>query len=221
MCLLKIAAGLFLAISCSSCASFLHDPKDASQVKNCDSIIFGKDEITFNNKPMDYRGRELFVKKMIIHHISPFVSLDAINRNPWLPGKYAYKVTDDDDGYFAFAAPAGKYYYVELDYIYILSEFPSFGLRSYMKIGGIMGHEVPHPFIMTFDVPTNSAVYIGTMKQDFHQLTTNWLTADKYHIMISVTNDFPAAKKWFLDSNKDNGKNIVEQIVDINNITNN
>ena len=218
--MLKFAVGLSLAILCSSCASFLHDPKDVSPVENDDSIIFGKDEVMLNDKPLDFKGRELFVKKLIINHVSPFVSEDEINRNPWLPGKYAYKVNDDQAGYFAFALPPGKYYYVELDYLYVLPDEPSIGIRTYMKLGGIVARDRRYPWLITFDVPSGSAVYIGNMEHDFHQMTTNWLTGNKYNIVYSITNDFSAAKKWYVDTYGQKGKNVVESIAEINNITN-
>lgn len=52
---------------------------------------------------------------------------------------------------------------------------------------------------MTFDVPTNQAVYIGTIRHEFHMIDNNWFYF-KGDYIIDFTNDFGPAQKWFLKS---------------------
>jgi len=69
-------------------------------------------------------------------------------------------------------------------------------IRTYMPIKGW----VRNPFLMTFDVPPGRAVYIGTIRHDFHVLRNNWLEFQTAYA-ISFTNDFDTAREWFLKSN--------------------
>jgi hypothetical protein len=159
--------------------------------------IFGKDVVICDGKPVEYQGTYALLKKAIVHHFSPYVSDEDINKNKFVAGKYAFRVTDDQGGYFECAVPPGKYYFVELDYFGVIPGSDTLGIRTYMPIHG----RVTNPYLMTFDVPPGWAVYIGTIRHEFEVLRNNWVEFQVSYT-ISFTNDFDAAREWFLKSNE-------------------
>lgn len=188
---------LILAVLPLSCATMLHPPDSSFTLSSTNSIIFGKDEVICDGQPVEYKGTIMLVEKSIVHHISPYVSDEAINKNRLVAGRYAFRVTDEEGGYFDYAVPPGKYYFVELDYIGVLPLFDqgAVGIRTYMPIHG----RVAHPYLLTFDVPPGRAVYIGTIRHEFEVLRDNWF-GFKAEYTISFTNEFDAAREWFLKS---------------------
>lgn len=67
---------------------------------------------------------------------------------------------------------------------------------------------------MTFDVPANRAVYIGTILNDFQPDLSNPFLF-KTGISVGVTNNFQEAKNWFLKSNPGLETNVVERDISI------
>jgi hypothetical protein len=64
-------------------------------------------------------------------------------------------------------------------------------------------------FLLTFDVPADRAVYIGTIWSDF-DVKWNNLFLFKAFVSIGVTNNFADAKNWFLKSNPQLETNVVD-----------
>jgi hypothetical protein len=188
---------LILAVLPLSCATMVHPPDSSFKPDSNNSIIFGKDEVICDGKPVDYQGRYALVKKSIVHHFSRYVSDEAINKSKWAPGQYAFRVTDDQGGYFVCAVPPGKYYFVEFDDIGVIPGSDVMQIRTYMPIHG----RVTHPYLLTFDVPPGRAVYIGTIRHKFDILRNNWAEFQAAYT-ISFTNDFDAAREWFLKSHE-------------------
>lgn len=201
----RIIILLITMMSMSCAATLLKSPNSSFNLDDNNSIIFGKAEVVFDGQSIDYKGTSYLVKKTIMHHISRYVSDEEINNNKWKAGEYAFSVTSDKDGYFAFAVPPGKYYFVEFDYIGVLPDVDYFGVRTYMSIKG----EVKKPYLMSFDVPPNRAVYIGTIRHEFHTIEKSWVHF-KAGYVIDVVENYEVAKKWFLESNR----NLVEYLID-------
>jgi TonB family protein len=187
---------LILAVLPLSCATMVQPPDSSFKPDSNNSIIFGKDEVICDGKPVDYQGRYALVKKSIVHFFSRYVSDETVNQNKFVAGQYAFRVTDEQGGYFVCTVPPGKYYFVELDYIGVIPGSDTMAVRTYMPINGW----VRNPYLMTFDVPPGRAVYIGTIRHDFHVLKNNW-AGFQANYTISFTNDFDAAREWFLKSN--------------------
>jgi hypothetical protein len=193
-----------------SCATVLKPLDEHSfDLDNTNSIIFGKAEFVLDGQILDYKGTSLLLENSIIHHISRYTSDEKISQNKWAPGEYSFGVTGDSKGYFAFALPPGKYYFVELIYRGIIPDVKGgLALRTYMPI---LGGVVKKPYLITFDVPPNSAVYIGTIIHEFK-------TAEKSSVPfkaayeINVVEDFENAKKWFLRSRGKVDGRIIENI---------
>jgi hypothetical protein len=193
--LLKWVA-LIMALLPLSCATRLKTPSNASTLDDIHSIVFGRAEVLMDGEPLDLKGGSFLRLKEMMIHISPYVSDEAINQNKFLPGKYCFKIKSDHDGCFAFVVPPGKYYFVEFDYLGLLPFAPTVGVRTYMPIEG----KVPNPYLMTFDVPPNHAVNLGTIRQEFRTLTDNLLYY-KFEYTIEYTNNYGPALKWFMESN--------------------
>ena len=162
--------------------------------------------------PIKYSGPLFSSSNAIFHHISRYVSDEAINKDQYEPGEYAFRVTDDQDGYFAFVVPPGKYYFVEFEYWNVLPGVHLIGLRTYMPLG-VSKKPFLEPYLLTFDVPTNQAVYIGTIRHEFQTIKNNWFYFEGYYT-ISFSNDFESAQKWFLKSNGQFETNIVQGTIE-------
>jgi hypothetical protein len=142
-------------------------------------------------------------------HISPYVSDTTLNRNLWKAGKYAFKVPVTNDGYFSCVIPPGNYYFVEFDFFNLFDAAPDLGFRTYTE----HWWQSTIPYLMTFDVPADHAVYIGTILYHFNTKWDNWFSM-KGSLFIDTTNDFADAKTWFLKSNHRFETNIVEGLVE-------
>lgn len=205
--LFRIIILLMTIMSMSCAATLLKSPDSSFTLDDRTSIIFGKAEVILDGQSIDYKGTSYLVKKTIMHHIGRYISDEEINKNKWKAGEYAFPVVNDKDGYFAFAVPPGKYYFVEFDYVGVLPDVDHFGVRTYMPIQG----EVKKPYLITFDAIPNRAVYIGTLRHEFHTIINNWfLFRAKY--LIDVVNDHDVAQKWFMESNRNLEMYIVEGV---------
>jgi hypothetical protein len=185
-----------------SCATSLKPAKSLPKLDDRNSIIFGKIEVWKNGKPMA-KPYETFLDPdpLILNHISRYVSDASLNRNKFVAGEYAFPVRIFKDGYFAWAIPPGEYYFVEFDYCGIFNAAPLEYLRTYMGNGT--------PFLMTFDVPADKAVYIGTIRHDIHAKWDN-LFFFKGTITINSVDNFEEAREWFLKLNQRFGTNVVD-----------
>jgi hypothetical protein len=201
---------MFIAILPLSCATKLHPPNGSFSMAGNNSVIFGKVEVTINDLPTGYNGDSLLDPKFILMHISRYISDETINKNPWKAGEYFFKVNYDQAGYFAVVVPPGKYYFVEFDYCGIIPGMPMIGARTYMPIKGV----VKNPYLMIFDVPPDHAVYIGTIKNEFHPTVSN-LFYHEVEYTVGYAEDYVAAQKWFLKSNPALNENIVEGVTEI------
>jgi hypothetical protein len=201
---------LIVALLSLSCATTLQPAKKLSKLDDKDSIIFGKVELWKNDKPMDKPFKTfLDTVPMIRIFVSKYVSDASLNRNRFVAGEYAFQIKIFKDGYFAFTIPPGSYYFVEFDYCDIFNAAPLLLDRTYTGRS--------HPFLMTFDVSTNQAVYIGTIRKNFHVKWDNWFFF-KSNLFTDCTNEFDQSKKWFLQSNQRFETNIVEGIVKTRNL---
>jgi hypothetical protein len=195
---------LIAALLPLSCVTQLPPPKGLSSLNDKSSIVFGKIEVRVDDELIDEPSRSIFHPRMQCL-ISPYISNDKLNRNRFRNGKYAFVTAINKNGYFSFVIPPGKYYFVELEYIWLFSVEPSLDVRTYMS---------KQPFCMTFDVPANRAVYIGTILNDFQPDLDNPLLF-KTGISVAVTNNFQESKNWFLKSNPELETNIVERDINI------
>lgn len=185
-----------------SCVTRLPPPKGVSSLNDKSSIVFGK---------IEARAGKLADPKPSIFHpvmqclVSPYISNDTLNKNRSTGGVYAFKIVMNENGYFSFVIPPGKYYFVELQYFWLFSGRNALSVRTYM---------LKKPFYMSFDVPANRAVYIGTILNDFKaERHTPFLF--QTGVSIGVTNNFQEAKNWFLKSNPGLETNIVEREIKI------
>ncbi len=195
-------------MSMSCAATTLKSPDSSFNLDGNNSIIFGKAEVILDGQLIDYRGTSYLVKKTIVQHISRYVSDELINKSKWKAGEYAFSVTRDKDGYFAFAVPPGKYYFVFFAYVGVLPDVDTMAVSTYMPFSK---GEVKKPYLITFDVLPNRAVYIGTIRHEFHTIAKSWVHF-KAEYLIDVANNNDAAKKWFLESNGNLGEYIVEGV---------
>jgi hypothetical protein len=194
---------LIAAILPLSCATKLPQPATLSSPNDKSSIVFGKLEVMTNGEPMKFKTSRTFLDNpapFMVCHISRYVSDAKLNRNTLIAGQYEFRAAVDKDGYFSFIIPPGKYYFVEPEYFYVFSNKPAFGTRTYMY---------QNPFLLTFDVPADRAVYIGTIWSDF-DVKWNNLFLFKAFVSIGVTNNFADAKNWFLKSNPQLETNVVD-----------
>ncbi|HSY42648.1 MAG TPA: hypothetical protein VK811_01980 [Candidatus Acidoferrum sp.] len=190
-----------------SCATRLPPPQNLSSLNDKNSIVFGKMEVLDNGDPIHFKTSRTFLDGLMMCHVSQYVSNQKLNRDLLVAGQYAFKVALDNDGYFSFLIPPGKYYLVELDYVYVFPDEPSVGIRTYQG---------KSPFLMTFDALPNRAVCIGTIQNDYDAQWGNWLL--KRSLSISVTNDFADTKNWFLKSNPKFETNVVEEDLKISSL---
>lgn len=193
-----------------SCATFLPPTNNLSKLDETNSVIFGTLEVLNHDKPMA-KPFETFLDPdpILMIHVSPYVSDTALNKNLWKAGKYAFKVPVFKDGHFSCVIPPGKYYFVEFDFFDFFDAKPIIGFRTYT------GHwwQNVTPYLMTFDVPADRAVYIGTIRFHFYTQWNNWF-AFKGSLFIDSTNDFAEAREWFLKSDPQFGTNIIESVVE-------
>jgi hypothetical protein len=194
---------LIAALLPLSCATKLPPPKGVSSLNEKNSIVFGKMEVTVDDKLVD-------PKPSIFHpfmqcFISPYISNDKLNRHRFLSGKYCFAPPVSRNGYFSFVIPPGKYYFVEFDYVWLFDGKPSLGVRTYM---------LHNPFCITFDVPANHAAYIGTIRNDFDD---EWVSPIFFEaqLTVGVTNQFQEAKEWFSKSYPGLETNAVEREIEI------
>jgi hypothetical protein len=191
-----------------SCATFLPPLQNRSSLNDKTSIVFGRMEILDNGDPIHFKASRTFLDGLMMCHVSRYVSNQKLNRNRFVSGEYAFKATLGKDGYFSFPIPPGKYYFVELDYIYALPDEPNIGVRTYKG---------KSPFLMTFEALPNRAVYIGTIQNDYDAQWGNWLPETT--IAINITNNFADAKNWFLKSNPQFQTNVVEEDLKISSLS--
>ncbi len=150
---------IILAVLPLSCATRLTSP--LSRLDDTHSIVFGKIEVTADGQPIYYDSPVTAPKNpdpVVQCHISHYVSDAKLNKDMFKPGEYSFRTVVNQDGYFSFLIPPGKYYFVELDYSYVFSSDPNIGARTYMN---------KNPFLMTFDAAPDKAVYIGTIQNNF------------------------------------------------------
>ncbi|HUA39367.1 MAG TPA: hypothetical protein VMA35_13325 [Candidatus Sulfopaludibacter sp.] len=129
------------------------------------SAVFGKLEVFNHDKPMA-KPFQTFLnpEPILMSHVSPYVSNTALIKNLWKPGQYAFKVRVFKDGHFSCVIPPGKYYLVEFDFLNFFAAAPDIGFRTYTG----RWWQNATPYLMTFDVPVNHAVYIGTIRCHFY-----------------------------------------------------
>ena len=186
-----------------SCVTRLPPPKGLSSLNDKSSIVFGKIEVRAGDKPAD--PKPSISQPVMQCLISPYIGSGTLNKNSSTSGTYAFKIVMNQNGYFSFVIPPGKYYFVELQYFWLFSGRNALSVRPYM---------LKRPFCMSFDVPANRAVYIGTILNDF-KVERHTLFFFQTGVSIGVTNNFPEAKNWFLKSNPELETNIVERDIKI------
>ena len=186
-----------------SCATRLPPPKGLSSLNDKSSIVFGKIEASAGDKLADSKPSIFHPVMQCL--ISQCIANGKLNENRFTGGKYAFKIVMNNDGYFSFAIPPGKYYFVELQYFWLFSGRNALSVRPYM---------LKKPFCMSFDVPANRAVYIGTILNDF-EVERHTPFFFQTGVSIGITNNFQEAKNWFLKSNPGLETNIVEREINI------
>ena len=198
---------LLAALLPLSCATFLPPADKASKLDDKNSIIFGKVELFINDKPIDISARGfLDPDPVVISHMSRYGSDASLNKNRFMPGEYAFRSHPSKDWYFSRAIPPGRYYFAMFSYLWIFESEPAFDLRTYTR--------TKTPYLMTFEVSTNQAVYIGTLRHNFHTTRDNWFSV-KGTVSIDSTNEFEETRKWLLKSNPQFESNIVENPLQI------
>jgi hypothetical protein len=196
---------LIAALLPLSCSTFLKPSNTLSTLAGQDAIIFGKVEFLKNDKVTNEPDESfLDPDPSIFTHVSHYVSDDALSRNIFSPGEYYFRTRVYKDNYFAYAIPPGKYYFHMFTYTELFDAKPAFDLRTFTANGA--------PFLMTFEVSSNQAVYLGTIRHNFNMNWDNWFFF-KGNWTIDCTNEFDAAKKWFVKSNPRFETNVVEGLV--------
>jgi hypothetical protein len=205
----NVLLAAMLPLSCAT--PHLQPVNNLSKLDGTNSIIFGKIECWKNDKLMVKQAQK-YSDPTMMFHISRYVSDASLNTNLWKAGEYCFEVPvfkgGIKDGYFSFVVPAGKYYFVELDYFNFFAANPIVGMRTYSG---------KQPVLMIFDAPANQAVYIGTLRNRFNVLHDNLLFYE-VAMKADVANDFEDATNWFLKSNPRFETNVVEGIVKIRNL---
>ena len=186
-----------------SCATRLPPPKGLSSLNDRSSIVFGKIEVRAGDKLIDPKPPIFHPVMQCI--ISQRTSNDNINKNPFKDRTYAFKVVMNKNGYFSFVIPPGRYYFAEFQYFWLFSGRNALSVRTYM---------LKNPYCMSFDVPANRAVYIGTILNDF-EMERHTPFFFQTGISIGTTNNFQEARNWFLNSNPGLETNIVERDINI------
>ena len=128
----------------------------------------------------------------VITHIGPFAGIDSLNTNIWKPGKWTFKSTLTDGGYFSAVLPVGRYYIVESIFFDVFSQVV--GGRSYVSAGNVWTTRNRSVFV--FDVLQGRATYVGTVlhtmrgrETGFEQQDVEWGT--------SVIDEAEPATQWF------------------------
>lgn len=184
---------LLLSLCC--CATLLR-PASKNKIPDQESaIIFGKSVFFHNGRPIQYKGSWYLTKKSITLHISEYDGIDKLNENAFLPGEYAYRVSYDEEGYFAFSIAPGTYYFVEFAYWGIIpdSSNNAVGARTYADLPGT---STDQPYVITFEVAPNSANYIGTIKHSFNTSRLVPGLVSEYKYEISIIDKYENAKRW-------------------------
>lgn len=195
---------IFIAALLSlSCATRLEPPEGPSSLNESSSVVFGKLEVKINEKLVDKKTS--IVWPVMICYVRPYISNVAIRTNHSPGGWYQFKVPINTKGYFSFVIPPGKYYFSRFSYLSLISAYPNFDVDT---------RAFKQPYCLTFDVPANRAVYIGTILSDFHASANNDFYF-KGDLAFEVINDFAGAKEWFFQSNPGFGTNVVEREVNM------
>jgi|GEM_PF-3228747 len=188
-----------------SCSTFLKPSNALSQLGGQNAIIFGKVEFLKNDTLTNVPSVTfLDPDPSIMNHISHYVSDASLSQNVFSAGEYVFRTRVYKNNYFAAVIPPGKYYFNLFTYTGLFDAKPAFDFRTQTVTGT--------PFLMTFEVATNQAVYLGTIRHSFHTKADNWFYF-KSELTIDCTNEFDEAKKWFLKSNPQFETNVIQGLV--------
>lgn len=194
---------LIISLMLTSCVTKLKSPDVSYVIDEKNSVIVGKADVIYMGRKTDYSGKYLLFKKGIIHNISQFTSIEELNRSSFVAGDYSFWVTYEDNGYFVFALPPGKYYFVEFAYLYVISSgIESF--RTYVDFPFLTQNiDNKNPLVITFEILPNSVTYIGTIKHIVNRYSRR---QRNYHFRIEIVDEYEDAIKWFVKS-RNNSKN--------------
>ena len=185
----RTAARVLVAVTCgfllSSCASTPPSLDPATKLPDGQGVVLGRAVTTFNGSPTQ------LPKELIMMHVSPYLGDDELARNYYAAGKWALRTGTSSDGYFMSILPAGKYYFVEFDYLYS-SLGRMIGFRSYMNIPSATAHR---PSVWTFEVLPGKVTYIGTMKHNFSDVVSGPL--DRGSIDVELVDQTDIVKLWY------------------------
>ena len=200
-----------ISLMLTSCvATKLKSPDVSYVIDEKNSVIVGKADVIYMGRKTDYSGKYLLFKKGIIHHISQFTSIEELNRSAFVAGDYSFWVTYEDNGYFVFALPPGIYYFVEFDYLYVISAgIETF--RTYADFPFLTKNiDNKNPLVITFEILPNSVTYIGTIKH-----TVNRYSRRNIHYWIEIVDEHEDAIKWFVNSNDKTESDMIKNIATI------
>jgi hypothetical protein len=63
-------------------------------------MVFGRAELVRDGEVVVLKDAEEKYPAQIMNHISPFTSLEALDRNSWAAGKWAFPAITNQQGYF-------------------------------------------------------------------------------------------------------------------------
>lgn len=106
-----------------SCVTRLPPPNGFASLNGRSAIVFGKIDVTVDNALAD--PEPPIFRPVVQCVISPYISKDKVRGNPFRIGKYSFTVPINDNSYFSFVIPPGRYYFVEFRYIWLFSAFPT------------------------------------------------------------------------------------------------
>lgn len=203
---------IIISIILTSCTTKLKSPDVSYVIDEKNSLIFGKADVIYMGRKTDYSGKYLLFKKGIIHHISQFTSIEELNRSAFVAGDYSFWVTYEDNGYFVFTLPPGKYYFVEFDYLYVISaSIETF--RTYVDFPFLTKNiDNKNPLVITFEILPNSVTYIGTIK---HIVKRYSRRQKNYHFRIEIVDEYEDAIKWFVNSNDKTESDMIKNIATV------
>ncbi len=197
---------LVICLVLTSCATPLKSPDGSYIVNNENALIVGKADYIYNERKTDYSGKEFVFKKGITHFVNRFTSVEELDRGIFQTGKYSFKVTYDDKGYFVFPLPPGKYYFSAFCYFSLISGDAC--ARTYENLPDF--YMIYNPLIITFEIHPNSVNYVGTLKQMVYRYS--W---EKKLFKIEVVDEYEDANEWFKNSRFSTDKDLINNIATV------
>jgi hypothetical protein len=177
-----------IAAMLSGCATELPAPNPGFELNDQKSVVFGRAQFILNGHLLALDDATEKYQAQIITHVGSFAGLQALERNPWSPGKWAFRAITNKGGYFAITLPPGRYYIVEFSYLKL---GPLVGLRTYMPILDIKPIK---PFVTTFTVVPGQATYIGTMRHIMNDTTTDATRLITWE--LEIVDETPELTTW-------------------------